>query len=88
MFDILVFVDADADDRLGRVISRDIAERGKDVEWVLRRYQQTVKPMHLQFIEPSKRYADIIVPQGGHNRVAINVLAATIEKALKEQKKA
>lgn len=87
MFDVLVFVDADADDRLGRVIARDIAERGKDVEWVLRRYQQTVKPMHLQFIEPSKRYADIIVPQGGHNTVAINVLAAMIEKSLKEQKK-
>lgn len=87
MFDVLVFVDADADDRLGRVIARDIAERGKDVEWVLRRYQQTVKPMHLQFIEPSKRYADIIVPQGGHNTVAINVLAAMIEKALKDQKK-
>ena len=86
MFDVLVFVDADADDRLGRVISRDIAERGKDVEWVLRRYQQTVKPMHLQFIEPSKRYADIIVPQGGHNVVAIKLLAAMIEKALKEQK--
>lgn len=86
MFDLLVFVDADADDRLGRVITRDIVERGKDVEWVLRRYQQTVKPMHLQFIEPSKRYADIIVPQGGHNKVAINVLAATIEKALNNQK--
>ncbi len=86
MFDVLVFVDADADDRLGRVIARDIVERGKDVEWVLRRYQQTVKPMHLQFIEPSKRYADIIVPQGGHNTVAINVLAAMIEKSLKGQK--
>ena len=85
MFDVLVFVDADADDRLGRVITRDIVERGKDVDWVLRRYQQTVKPMHLQFIEPSKRYADIIIPQGGHNMVAINVLAAMIEKALKEQ---
>lgn len=82
MFDILIFVDADADDRLGRVIQRDIEERGKTVQQVLKRYQETVKPMHLQFIEPSKRYADIIVPQGGHNRVAISVLMATIEKAM------
>ncbi len=82
MFDILIFVDADADDRLGRVIQRDIEERGKTIQQVLKRYQETVKPMHLQFIEPSKRYADIIVPQGGHNRVAISVLIATIEKAL------
>ncbi len=85
MFDILIFVDADADDRLGRVIERDIAERGKNVQQVLKRYQETVKPMHLQFIEPSKRYADIIIPQGGHNKVAISVLVATIEKALKEK---
>lgn len=82
MFDILIFVDADADDRLGRVIKRDIEERGKTVQQVLKRYQETVKPMHLQFIEPSKRYADIIIPQGGHNRVAVSVLVATIEKAL------
>lgn len=82
MFDILIYVDADADDRLGRVIQRDIEERGKTVQQVLKRYQETVKPMHLQFIEPSKRYADIIVPQGGHNTVAISILIATIEKAL------
>ncbi|MEG0518070.1 MAG: uridine kinase [Bacteroidales bacterium] len=82
MLDIMVYVDADADDRLARVISRDTVERGKNVEQVLVRYEQTVKPMHLQFIEPSKRYADIIVPQGGHNKVAIDILTATIEKAL------
>lgn len=82
LFDILIYVDADADDRLGRVIQRDITERGKTVEQVLIRYQETVKPMHLQFIEPSKRYADIIVPQGGHNSVAISIIVATIEKAL------
>lgn len=86
MLDIMVFVDADPDDRLSRVISRDIVERGKDVEHVLARYEKTVKPMHLQFIEPSKRYADIIVPQGGHNRVAIDILTATIEKALKKDR--
>lgn len=80
--DIKIYVDADADDRLSRVISRDIIERGRSVNKVLERYDKTVKPMHLQFIEPTKRYADIIVPQGGHNTVAISMLMATIEKAL------
>lgn len=80
--DIKIFVDADDDDRLMRVIARDILERGKTVETVIERYTKTVKPMYLQFIEPSKRYADIIIPQGGHNRVAIDIISATIEKAL------
>ncbi|MCA1747409.1 MAG: uridine kinase [Bacteroidales bacterium] len=82
LIDIKVFVDADADDRLARVIHRDITERGRTAEMVLERYEKTVKPMHLQFIEPSKRYADIIVPQGGMNRVAIEILLNTIEKKL------
>ncbi|MBO5195014.1 MAG: uridine kinase [Bacteroidales bacterium] len=80
--DIKLFVDADDDDRLMRVMARDIIERGKTVETVIERYTKTVKPMYLQFIEPSKRYADIIIPQGGHNKVAIDVIAATIEKSL------
>jgi len=80
--DIKVFVDADSDDRLGRVIERDMMERGRDVKSVLERYGKTVKPMHLQFISPSKRYADIIVPQGGMNEVAISILLHTIEKKL------
>lgn len=80
--DIKLFVDADDDDRLMRVMARDIAERGKDVYWVIERYSRTVKPMYLQFINPSKRYADIIIPQGGHNKVAVDVIIATIEKAL------
>ena len=80
--DIKVFVDADADDRLGRVIKRDNLERGRTIDKVLERYEKTVKPMHLQFIEPSKRYADIIIPQGGHNQVAIDILLASIEKVL------
>jgi uridine kinase len=84
--DIKLFVDADDDDRVMRVISRDIAERGKTAEWVIERYTKTVKPMYLQFIEPSKRYADIIIPQGGHNKVAIDVISATIEKALTNSK--
>lgn len=83
---IKLFVDADDDDRLMRVMARDILERGKTVEAVIERYTKTVKPMYLQFIEPSKRYADIIIPQGGHNKVAIEVISATIEKSLREQK--
>ena len=82
LMDIKIFVDADDDDRLMRVMARDIVERGKTVEWVIERYSKTVKPMYLQFIEPSKRYADIIIPQGGHNKVAIDVISATIEKSL------
>ncbi len=84
LMDIKIFVDADDDDRLMRVMARDIIERGKTVEWVIERYSRTVKPMYLQFIEPSKRYADIIVPQGGHNKVAIEMISATIEQALKK----
>jgi uridine kinase len=82
MLDIKVFVDADADDRLGRVIQRDIVERGRSVMKVLERYHDTVKPSHLQFIEPSKRYADIIIPGGGENQVGIEVLISIIEKHL------
>ena len=84
--DIKIFVDADDDDRLMRVMERDISERGKDVHWVIERYSRTVKPMYLQFIEPSKRYADIIIPQGGHNKVAIDIITTTVEKELKESK--
>ena len=82
--DIKIFVDADDDDRLMRVMARDILERGKTVETVIERYTKTVKPMYLQFIEPSKRYADIIIPQGGHNKVAIDVISATIERYIKK----
>ena len=79
---IKIFVDADDDDRLMRIMVRDIAERGRTVETAIGHYCDTVKPMHLQFIEPSKRFADIIVPQGGHNKVAIDVISATVEKAM------
>lgn len=82
LMDLKVFVDCDADDRLSRVIKRDIVERGRSVEKVLDRYEKTVKPMHLQFIEPSKRYADVIVPQGGNNVVAIDILTHFIQKNL------
>lgn len=82
IMDIKVYVDADADDRLGRVIVRDMAERGRSVEKVLDRYEETVKPMHLEFIEPSKRYADLIIPQGGDNKVGIRVLVSLIKQHL------
>ncbi|MBQ6287184.1 MAG: uridine kinase [Bacteroidales bacterium] len=85
--DIKIFVDADDDDRLMRVMARDILERGKTVETVIERYTKTVKPMYLQFIEPSKRYADIIIPQGGHNKVAIDIISATIEKSIRDKKR-
>lgn len=85
LMDIKVFVDADNDDRLMRVISRDMQERGRSVDNVLERYEKTVKPMHLQFIEPTKRYADIIVPQGGRNKVAISILTSIIEKNLYDE---
>jgi uridine kinase len=86
ILDIKVFVDADADDRLGRVIQRDIVERGRSLMKVLERYHDTVKPSHLQFIEPSKRYADIIIPGGGENQVGIEILISIIEKHLKNKK--
>jgi len=82
LFDIKVFVFADADDRLIRVINRDTVERGRDVKTVLERYLKSVKPMHEQFIEPSKTYADLIIPEGGQNTVAIQVVASIIEKNL------
>ncbi len=80
--DIKVFVDADADDRLMRVIRRDIEERGRSFLQVLDHYEKFVKPMHLLFIEPSKRYADIIVPLGGTNKVAIDILSSRIIQQL------
>lgn len=81
--DIKIFVDADADDRLMRIIQRDIQERGRSLNQVLEHYETFVKPMHLQFIEPTKRYADIIVPQGGANHVAIDILTSRIKMNLK-----
>ena len=84
---IKIFVDADDDDRVLRILVRDIAERGRTIETAIEHYCDTVKPMHLQFIEPSKRYADVIVPQGGHNKVAIDIITNTVEKALKKKKR-
>ena len=70
-----------------RIILRDIAERGRNIDTAIQHYTETVKPMHLQFIEPSKRFADIIVPQGGHNKVAIDMISTTIENAMSDKSK-
>lgn len=83
MMDLKVFVDADADERLIRVIQRDIIERGRTTEDVMKRYVKVLKPMHNQFIEPCKRYADLIVPEGGNNQVAIDILTMYVKKNLK-----
>jgi uridine kinase len=80
--DVKVFVDAEADVRLIRRIRRDIAERGRSLDKILDQYLSTVQPMHLQFVEPTKRYADVIVPRGGHNEVAIEMLVAKIRRRI------
>jgi len=74
LMDIKVFVDTDSDTRFIRRLQRDVAERGRTMESVIDQYQSTVKPMHLEFVEPSKRYADVIIPLGGHNTVAVDLL--------------
>lgn len=83
MMDIKIFVDTDSDERLIRNIQRDVVERGRTVEMVIDRYLQVLKPMHEQFIEPSKKYADIIIPLGGENKTGINIIKTYIEKVVK-----
>jgi uridine kinase len=83
LMDIKVFVDCDSDLRLSRVIHRDMEERGRNVTEVLDRYEKTVRPSHLQFIEPTKHFADIIIPQGGRNQIAIQILTNHINQTLK-----
>ena len=82
MMDLKIFVDADPDERLIRVIQRDVIERGRTAEAVMERYVRVLKPMHQQFIEPCKRYADLIVPEGGSNQIAIDILTMYIKKHL------
>ena len=82
MMDIKVYVDADADVRFIRRLDRDVRERGRSLESIVDQYLTTVRPMHLQFVEPSKRYADIIIPEGGHNRVALDTLIARVRAML------
>jgi len=82
LMDIKIYVDADADVRLIRRLRRDIEERGRSLDSVIDQYMRTVRPMHLEFVEPSKRYADIIVPEGGHNLVALDMICARIDAML------
>lgn len=82
MFDVKIYVHADSDERLIRRLKRDIAERGRDMEEVLNRYQNTLKPMHQQFIEPTKEFADIIIPNDKYNTVAIDVVRAVINQRI------
>lgn len=83
LFDVKIFVDTDADLRFIRRLHRDITERSRTTEYVIRQYQTTVRPMHLEFVEPSKRYADVIIPEGGFNTVALDMVVARIETLLK-----
>ena len=83
--DVKVFVDADADIRLIRRIRRDMTKRGRPLNEIIDQYLSTVQPMHLQFVEPSKRYADIIVPRGGHNQIAIEMIVAKIRQRMDDR---
>ena len=84
LMDIKIFVDTDADERLLRRIRRDILERGRSMESVMQQYVNTVKPMHLEFVEPSKVWADIIIPRGAENTVAIQMVASRIHMMMRE----
>ena len=80
--DIKIFVDTDADIRILRRIERDIKERGRNLESIIIQYRNTVQPMHIEFVEPSKRYADIIIPEGGANKIGINMIVTKIRNIL------
>src|SRR5690606_34530984 len=82
LMDVKIYVDTPDDVRLIRRIERDLHERGRDIESVLQQYQRTVRPMHLEFVEPSKRVADVIIPRGGHNRVALDMVMAHVQGLL------
>lgn len=82
LFDIKLYVDTDSDIRFIRRLQRDIAERGRTTEMVIKQYQATVRPMHLEFVEPSKRYADVIIPEGGFNTAALDMVVARLEALL------
>jgi uridine kinase len=84
LMDVRIYVDTDADIRFIRRLQRDIQERGRSLESVIRQYLETVRPMHLEFVEPSKRYADIIIPEGGYNVVALDMIVSRIRALLAE----
>ena len=85
MMDIKLFVDADHDVRFIRRLKRDLVERGRSVDSIIRQYEESVRPMHMQFVEPTKRHADLIIPEGGHNRVAIDMVKTKIRELLRER---
>jgi uridine kinase len=85
LMDIKLFIDADPDVRFIRRLRRDLTERGRSVDSIVRQYEESVRPMHMQFVEPSKRYADLIVPEGGHNKVAIDLVKSKIRELLRER---
>lgn len=85
LFDIKIFVDTDSDIRFIRRLQRDLAERGRTTESVIKQYQTTVRPMHLEFVEPSKRYADVIIPEGGFNTAALDMVVARIDALLQKK---
>ncbi|MCB9451866.1 MAG: uridine kinase [Anaerolineaceae bacterium] len=87
LFDVKIYVDTDADIRFIRRLTRDLAERGRTAESVINQYLDTVRPMHLKFVEPSKRYADVIIPEGGFNMVAIDMIADRIRSMLRGHRK-
>ena len=84
LMDIKIFVDTDADIRILRRIERDMKERGRTLQSIIEQYRETVRPMHLEFVEPSKKYADIIIPEGGHNRIAIDLIISKIKSILQK----
>ena len=86
LMDIKIFVDTDADVRLCRRIKRDVNKRGRTLESVLTQYQETVKPMHEKYVEPSKKYADLVVPEGGKNLVALDMIMGRIARHLEQEK--
>ena len=87
LMDIKVFVDADSDVRVIRRLERDVSQRGRTLESVVRQYLKSVRPMHLEFVEPSKRYADIIIPKGGYNDVAVDMLITKIESIVRDERR-
>ncbi len=85
LMDIKLFIDADPDVRFIRRLRRDLMERGRSVDSIIRQYEESVRPMHLQFVDPAKRHADLIVPEGGHNKVAIDLVKSKIRELLRER---
>ena len=83
LFDVKIFVDADSDIRFIRRLMRDMKDRGRSLDSVVEQYMTTVRPMHLEFVEPSKRYADVIIPEGGHNQVALDMVVSRVQALLR-----